>query len=32
LHNEAHAIDLSNVYSHWHQINHDYQSRFDSAK
>ncbi|MBT8364399.1 MAG: hypothetical protein KJP23_06800 [Deltaproteobacteria bacterium] len=32
LQDEAHAIDLGNVYSPWHQINHDYESRFDSAK
>jgi hypothetical protein len=32
LQDEAPAIDLSNVYSPWHQINHDYESRFDSAK
>ncbi|MGB9439722.1 MAG: hypothetical protein WCB15_17370 [Desulfobacterales bacterium] len=32
LQDEAHAIDLGNIYSIWHQINHDYESRFDSAK
>jgi hypothetical protein len=32
LEDEADAIDLSNVYSHWHQIHHDYESRFDSTK
>lgn len=32
LEDEPHAIDLSNVYSHWHQIHHDYESRFDSTK
>jgi hypothetical protein len=32
LQGETHAIDLSNVYSPWHQINHIYESRFDSAK
>ena len=26
-----HNFDLSKVYSIWHQINHDYESRFDSA-
>jgi len=25
-------IDLNNVYSPWHQINHAYESRFDSSK
>jgi hypothetical protein len=29
---ERHGIDLSNVYSPWHQINHNYESRFDSTK
>ena len=32
LQGETHTIDLSNVYSPWHQINHNYESRFDSAK
>ena len=32
LQGETHAIDLSNVYSPWHQINHNYESRFDSTK
>jgi hypothetical protein len=32
LEDEADAVDLSNVYSHWHQIHHDYESRFDSTK
>ena len=32
LQDAAHAIDLGNIYSIWHQINHDYESRFDSAK
>jgi len=32
LQDETHAIDLSNVYSPWHQINHNYESRFDPAK
>ncbi len=32
LQGETHAIDLGNVYSPWHQINHNYESRFDSAK
>ena len=29
---EMHEIDLNNVYSPWHQINHVYESRFDSSK
>lgn len=29
---ETHEIDLNNVYSPWHQINHAYESRFDSSK
>ena len=29
---EAQEFDLSNVYSPWHQINHVYESRFDSTK
>jgi hypothetical protein len=29
---ETHEIDLNNVYSSWHQINHVYESRFDSSK
>ncbi len=29
---ETHEIDLNNVYSPWHQINHVYESRFDSSK
>ena len=32
LQDEAQVIDLSDVYSPWHQINHDYESRFDSTK
>jgi hypothetical protein len=32
LQDEAQEIDLSNVYSPWHQINHVYESRFDSTK
>ena len=32
LKNEEYAIDLSDIYSPWHRINHDYESRFDSAK
>jgi hypothetical protein len=32
LNDEENEFDLSNVYSIWHQINHDYESRFDSAK
>jgi hypothetical protein len=32
LQGETHAIDLSNVYSPWHKINHNYESRFDSTK
>jgi hypothetical protein len=32
LQDEAQEIDLSNVYSPWHQINHAYESRFDSTK
>jgi len=32
LQDEAQEIDLSDVYSHWHQINHVYESRFDSTK
>jgi len=32
LQDETHEIDLSNIDSIWHQINHDYESRFDSAK
>ena len=32
LQDESHAIDQGNVYSLWHQINHDYESRYDSAK
>jgi len=29
---ETHEIDLNNVFSPWHQINHVYQSRFDSSR
>jgi hypothetical protein len=29
---ETHEIDLNNVYSPWHKINHVYESRFDSSK
>ena len=29
---EAQEFDLSNVYSPWHQVNHVYESRFDSTK
>ncbi len=29
---ETHEIDLNNVYSPWHQINHVYESLFDSPK
>jgi len=32
LQDEAQEIDLSNVNSPWHQINHAYESRFDSTK
>jgi hypothetical protein len=32
LQDDAQEIDLSNVYSSWHQINHIYESRFDSTK
>ena len=32
LQDEAQEIDLSDVYSPWHQINHIYESRFDSTK
>jgi hypothetical protein len=32
LQDETLAIDLSNVYSPWHQINHIYESRFDATK
>jgi hypothetical protein len=32
LQDEAQEIDLSNVYSPWHQIKHVYESRFDSTK
>jgi hypothetical protein len=32
LQDEAQEIDLSDVYSPWHQINHVYESRFDSTK
>ena len=32
LQDEAEEIDLSDVYSQWHQINHAYESRFDSNK
>jgi hypothetical protein len=32
LQDEAQVIDLSDVYSPWHQINHVYESRFDSTK
>ncbi len=32
LQDEAQEIDLSNVYSPWHQINHIYESRFDSTQ
>jgi len=32
LQGETHTIDLSNVYSPWHKINHNYESRFDSTK
>ncbi|MGD8445812.1 MAG: hypothetical protein PVI94_20100 [Desulfobacterales bacterium] len=32
LQEDSQAIDLSNVYSPWHQINHIYESRFDATK
>ena len=32
LQDETQAIDLGNVYSPWHQINHIYESRFDETK
>jgi len=32
MEDEPHEIDLSNAFSHWHQIHHDYESRFDSTK
>ncbi|HEA68914.1 MAG TPA: hypothetical protein ENI07_19190 [Desulfobacterales bacterium] len=27
-----HGVDLDNTYSPWHQINHDYEERFDTGK
>ena len=32
MQDETQTIDLSNVYSPWHQINHIYESRFDETK
>jgi hypothetical protein len=32
LQDEVQEIDLSNIYSPWHKINHIYESRFDSTK
>lgn len=32
LKDEIQEIDLSNVYSPWHKINHIYESRFDSTQ
>ena len=32
LQDDTQAIDLSNIYSPWHQINHIYESRFDDTK
>ena len=32
LKEEEHELDLSNVHSIWHQINHNYELRFDLSK